>query len=57
MKMKISITLTAKQLKLLHQVFDEQLSVGNSIEAHEIATAEEIISILEEADKNITLLY
>ena len=55
--MKISITLTAKQLKLLHQVFDEQLSVGNSIEAHEIDTAEEVIAILEEADKNITLIY
>ena len=55
--MKITISLTAKQLKLLHQVFDEQLSIGNSIEAHEIATAEEVIAILAEADKNITLLY
>ena len=55
--MKISITLTVKQLKLLHQVFDEQLSVGNSIEAHEIATAEEVLAILEEAENNITLLY
>ena len=55
--MKITITLTEKQLKLLHQVFDEQLSIGNSIEAHEIATAEEIVEILAEADKNITLLY
>ena len=55
--MLTTITLTAKQLKLLHQVFDEQLSIGNSIEAHEIATAEEVIAILAEADKNITLLY
>ena len=55
--MKISITLTVKQLKLLHQVFDEQLSVGNSIEAHEIATAEEIVEILETAENKITSLY
>ena len=55
--MKITISLTEKQLKLLLQVFDEQLSIGNSIEAHEIATAEEVIAILAEADKNITLLY
>ena len=54
--MKITISLTAKQLKLLHQVFDEQLSVG-TIEADEVATAEEVIAILAEADKNITLLY
>ena len=55
-KMLTTITLTAKQLKLLHQVFDEQLSVG-TIEADEVATAEEVIAILAEADKNITLLY
>ena len=55
--MKITISLTEKQLKLLLQVFDEQLCIGNSIEAHEIDTAEEVIAILEEADKNITLLY
>ena len=54
--MKITISLTAKQLKLLLQVFDEQLSVG-TIEADEVATAEEVIAILVEADKNITLLY
>lgn len=47
--MKISIALTAKQLALLLQVFDEQLSIG-TIEPSEVAIAEEVIAILEEAE-------
>ena len=54
--MKITITLTAKQLKLLLQVFDEQLCIG-TMEESEVEMAEEIVEILAEADKNITLLY
>ena len=54
--MKITITLTAKQLKLLLQVFDEQLCIG-TMEESEVDMAEEIVEILAEADKNITLLY
>ena len=54
--MKITISLTAKQLKLLLQVFDEQLCIG-TMEESEVDMAEEIVEILVEADKNITLLY
>ena len=54
--MKITISLTAKQLKLLLQVFDEQLCIG-TMEESEVEMAEEIVEILAEADKNITLLY
>ena len=54
--MKITISLTEKQLKLLLQVFDEQLCIGTMAES-EIDMAEEIVEILAEADKNITLLY
>ena len=45
----ITIKLTAEQLALLLQVFDEQLSVG-TIEPSEVAIAEEVLEILEEAE-------
>ena len=54
--MQTTITLTEKQLKLLLQVFDEQLCIG-TMEESEVEMAEEIVEILAEADKNITLLY
>ena len=45
----INIKLSAEQLALLLQVFDEQLSIG-TIEPSEVAIAEEILAILEEAE-------
>ena len=45
----ITIKLTTEQLALLLQVFDEQLSVG-TIEPSEVAIAEEVLAILEEAE-------
>ena len=54
--MQTTITLTEKQLALLLQVFDEQLSIG-TIEPNEVAIAEQVLAILEEAENNITLLY
>ena len=47
--MQTTITLTAEQLALLLQVFDEQLSIG-TIEPSEVAIAEEVLAILEEAE-------
>ena len=45
----INIKLSAEQLALLLQVFDEQLSIG-TIEPSEVAIAEEVLAILEEAE-------
>ena len=55
-QMQISIKLTEKQLALLLQVLDEQISVGN-IEASEQALASEVLEILETAENKITSLY
>ena len=55
-EMQISIKLTEKQLALLLQVLDEQISVGN-IEASEQALASEVLEILETAENKITSLY
>ena len=54
--MQATITLTEKQLALLLQVFDEQLSIG-TIEPSEVAIAEEVLEILETAENKITSLY
>ena len=54
--MQTTITLTEKQLALLLQVFDEQLSIG-TIEPNEVAIAEEVLEILETAENKITSLY
>jgi hypothetical protein len=55
-QMQTSIKLTEKQLALLLQVLDEQISVGN-IEASELALASEVLEILETAENKITSLY
>jgi hypothetical protein len=55
-QMQISIKLTEKQVALLLQVLDEQISVGN-IEASEQALASEVLEILETAENKITSLY
>ena len=55
-EMQISIKLTEKQLALLLQVLDEQISVGN-IEASEQALASEVLELLETAENKITSLY
>jgi hypothetical protein len=44
----ITIKLSAEQLALLLQVFDEQLSIG-TFEDSEVDMAEEIVEILAEA--------
>ena len=55
-QMQTSIKLTEKQLALLLQILDEQISVGN-IEASEQALASEVLEILETAENKITSLY
>ena len=55
-QMQTSIKLTEKQVALLLQVLDEQISVGN-IEASEQALASEVLEILETAENKITSLY
>ena len=55
-QMQISIKLTEKQVALLLQVLDEQISVGN-IESSEKALASEVLEILETAENKITSLY
>jgi hypothetical protein len=55
-QMQISIKLTEKQVALLLQVLDEQISVGN-IETSEQALASEVLEILETAENKITSLY
>ena len=54
--MQTTIKLTEKQVALLLQVLDEQISVGN-IEASEQALASEVLDILETAENKITSLY
>ena len=54
--MKTSIKLTEKQLTLLLQILDEQISVGN-IESSDKALASEVLEILETAENKITSLY
>jgi len=55
-QMQTSIKLTEKQVALLLQILDEQISVGN-IEASEQALASEVLDILETAENKITSLY
>ena len=55
-QMQISIKLTEKQLALLLQVLDEQISVGN-IDPSDKALASEVLEILETAENKITSLY
>jgi len=54
--MQTSIKLTEKQLALLLQVLDEQISVGN-IDPSEQNLADEVLDILETAENKITSLY
>jgi hypothetical protein len=54
--MQTTIKLTEKQVALLLQILDEQISVGN-IEASEQALASEVLEILETAENKITSLY
>jgi hypothetical protein len=54
--MQTTIKLTEKQVALLLQILDEQISVGN-IEASEQALASEVLDILETAENKITSLY
>ena len=55
-KMQTSIKLTEKQLALLLQILDEQISVGN-IDPSDKALADEVLEILETAENKITSLY
>ena len=55
-QMQTSIKLTEKQLALLLQVLDEQISVGN-IDPSDQALASEVLDILETAENKITSLY
>jgi hypothetical protein len=55
-QMQTSIKLTEKQLALLLQVLDEQISVGN-IDPSDKALADEVLEILETAENKITSLY
>ena len=54
--MQISIKLTEKQVALLLQVLDEQISVGN-IDPSDKDLADEVLEILETAENKITSLY
>ena len=54
--MQTSIKLTEKQLALLLQILDEQISVGN-IDPSDQALADEVLEILETAENKITSLY
>jgi hypothetical protein len=55
-QMQTSIKLTEKQVALLLQILDEQISVGN-IDPSEQALASEVLEILETAENKITSLY
>jgi hypothetical protein len=55
-QMQISIKLTEKQVALLLQVLDEQISVGN-IDPSDKDLASEVLEILETAENKITSLY
>ena len=54
--MQTTITLTEKQVALLLQVLDEQISVGN-IDPSDKDLADEVLDILETAENKITSLY
>ena len=54
--MQTTIKLTEKQVALLLQVLDEQISIGN-IDPSEQALASEVLEILETAENKITSLY
>ena len=55
-QMQVSIKLSEKQVALLLQVLDEQISVGN-IDPSDQALASEVLEILETAENKITSLY
>ena len=55
-QMQISIKLTEKQVALLLQILDEQISVGN-IDPSDKDSASEVLEILETAENKITSLY
>jgi len=55
-QMQTSIKLTEKQVALLLQILDEQISVGN-IDPSDKALADEVLDILETAENKITSLY
>jgi hypothetical protein len=55
-QMQISIKLTEKQVALLLQVLDEQISVGN-IDPSDKDLVDEVLEILEMAENYITSLY
>ncbi len=54
--MQTTIKLTEKQLALLLQILDEQISVGN-IDPSDKVLADEVLEILETAENKITSLY
>jgi len=54
--MQTSIKLTEKQVALLLQILDEQISVGN-IDPSDKDLADEVLDILETAENKITSLY
>ena len=54
--MQTSIKLTEKQVALLLQILDEQISVGN-IDPSDKVLADEVLDILETAENKITSLY
>jgi hypothetical protein len=54
--MQTTIKLTEKQVALLLQILDEQISVGN-IDPSDKALASEVLDILETAENKITSLY
>ena len=54
--MQTTIKLTEKQVALLLQILDEQISVGN-IDSSDKALASEVLEILETAENKITSLY
>ena len=55
-QMQTSIKLTEKQVALLLQILDEQISVGN-IDPSDKVLADEVLDILETAENKITSLY
>ena len=54
--MQTSIKLTEKQVALLLQILDEQISVGN-IDPSDKDLADEVLEILETAENKIISLY
>ena len=54
--MQTSIKLTEKQVALLLQILDEQISVGN-IDPSDKDLADEVLEILETAENKITSLF